>query len=1666
MAGWYRTGTVSLTTGSATVTGVGNTLWASALRAGMVFTTDFTTLYEIVSVDGDGQLTLDRAWSGSSVGAAQVSTVTITVASPSAAQTSTVTIAGTAYSFTSDATPTIAEIAAGLAARVNLSTTCPMSAAVVAGKLVLTGKTPGQTVTVSVGANLALATTAAVATSAYAVIFGGAAISNAEVVAELMTMVGKWQTREDQYDDWLAGEPDGGPNGDGKYPLTDSKGVTRLVTSPGRLLSLIDDGLLDNVQQVVDMIEDDVTAAQQAADKADSAAVTLAAYVASASQDRQAAETARDASALSASAAKASELTSKASETAAAGSASTASAATAVATGARDAALAAKTATEQARDTTLAARDVTTAARDMTVQARDVATQARDQAVASQTAAAASQARSQDAMSTAVNAAADSVDAKIHAVNAQTVAEQRRNEASGFADTAKAWATNPVGQPVTSGALSAYHWAEQSRTYAQQAQVIAGGYMFGAVGDGSASRISAQAAADVLHLVQGAGMIINFDQATRKVTFSSIARAVASEDPAVTVRLDEAAALAYLGLDRSKINHATLAGVGTHGHADIDAHLDNATIHVPVPGSGDVDKLLKATGAGTFAWAKGAGSGIDADKLDGLSWEEGIEVAGSNAAADWIKLGTWAATSAGRRLLIQATGSGGYANNAAAERGGVTLVSATIGNNNSTAVANIQGALVYLDNPLLAGVKFKQGANRYTYDVFVQRAAYAAFNYRVSTSGTWTHAGTTGQTDPGADSATVRAAVNLGRLITTTEVAQGATANTLAQRAGDGTITASGLYTSGPAPAYNWYESDYTAVADAKRWYAQANNGSLAFGVNSDDWSVGKAWLGVDRNGATPTKATFSVPVDIISSNSDGMRVLRADGNRYAFLGYHATAEYGRIGAYGGSAWRNLTINDGGSLVAVGTTTMPTGAAKMNVAGGIQVDGSLVWTAATFDPATKAGTSVATVAANGLMAAADKAMMNNATASATAGALVRRDDNGAAQFTDLRIGGNTVLTTANGAALSGATFTGNVSLTKTGGSSLVLNGSGTNAIELGRTDGTTSTPVIDFHSGAAATDYDARLVASGGTGTNAGGTLNAQAATFQHNGNAVLTTANGAQLAVSNTFTGNQTISNTQPGLNLTQTNGGTDGKRWLFEARDGTTFRGLLVNDGGSVFNPWIAVTRAGTTSAAIALTSTAFTHNGNAVYTSGNLTGAWLGQDVRTTANPTFNQLVVSSTSSFRGQATFERNTAATDAQVYIQPGSGTINQDSKLRFGATFGTGSDTGSRLAATLRAGFNGAAWGTEYLDVYINDGTANDSASDTAQTRVLRTTKDGLQVAGAVSVNGNTALHAGNAVAYGRNKVRNSRLRIAQRGIGPWTVGGYTADGYTLSLSGVYGSGAVTVSLIADTSAASRSNNMLEVKMASVPSAPAAGDFMGVYVPVEGVLIDDLAWGTATAKPLTLSFRVDTNKAGTYSLAIRNGLVNYSCVKTYNLVSGTNVVTVTFPGPTAGTWYTDNRTGLGLYFGFAGGASNKTAIYDTWQAVNVFIANAGTDFVAQAGNYYRLTDLVMATGSTILPAAAYDKPIMEDLRDCQRYYAKIDVDWCGYVPIGYSGITTVSLPVPMRDLPSCTHSITASDNLNYLMNYGTFSNSVRATFAGPASGMMRALYYLYASAEL
>lgn len=97
------------------------------------------------------------------------------------------------------------------------------------------------------------------------------ALTNAQLMQQLVDILDRFNGREDEFQTWLAGAADGGPSGDGRYPLSDLGGSVRQTKSPARLEADVQ-GLVDSSQSH----RDDAQAAQAAAEAARDTAVTNA----------------------------------------------------------------------------------------------------------------------------------------------------------------------------------------------------------------------------------------------------------------------------------------------------------------------------------------------------------------------------------------------------------------------------------------------------------------------------------------------------------------------------------------------------------------------------------------------------------------------------------------------------------------------------------------------------------------------------------------------------------------------------------------------------------------------------------------------------------------------------------------------------------------------------------------------------------------------------------------------------------------------------------------------------------------------------------------------------------------------------------------------------------------------------------------------------------------------------------------------------------------------------------------------------------------------------------------------------------------------------------------------------------------------------------------------
>ncbi|WP_175947066.1 phage tail protein [Burkholderia pyrrocinia] len=121
------------------------------------------------------------------------------------------------------------------------------------------------------------------------------------------------------------------------------------------------------------------------------------------------------------------------------------------------------------------------------------------------------------------------------------------------------------------------------------------------------------------------------------------------------------------------------------------------------------------------------------------------------------------------------------------------------------------------------------------------------------------------------------------------------------------------------------------------------------------------------------------------------------------------------------------------------------------------------------------------------------------------------------------------------------------------------------------------------------------------------------------------------------------------------------------------------------------------------------------------------------------------------FTGPVVAEFDAGPDTAHVTVRPPSGKTGREGRVRLYGTFGGNNvDTGTRLIATLRSGFDGGAWGREYLDIWLNK-TGNDAQTDANQARAVRITYGGRVLIGDVKNDdtGSRLVVGGNTVTEG-----------------------------------------------------------------------------------------------------------------------------------------------------------------------------------------------------------------------------------------------------------------------------------------------------------------------------
>jgi hypothetical protein len=283
---------------------------------------------------------------------------------------------------------------------------------------------------------------------------------------------------------------------------------------------------------------------------------------------------------------------------------------------------------------------------------------------------------------------------------------------------------------------------------------------------------------------------------------------------------------------------------------------------------------------------------------------------------------------------------------------------------------------------------------------------------------------------------------------------------------------------------------------------------------------------------------------------------------------------------------------------------------------------------------------------------------------------------------------------------------------------------------------------------------------------------------------------------------------------------------------------------------------------------------------------------------------------------------------------------------------------------------------------------------------------------------------AGNTTRF-KNRIINGDMRIDQRNAGaltnPAVNGNYYLDRWR-AISGAAGKYSIGQNAGSITPPVGFINYCGLTSLSSYTVG--ASEVFGLRHSIEGLNVADLAWGTANAKTVTLSFWVRSSLTGTFGATIRNSAQDRTYPITYSIPTANTwtQITATVVGDTSGTWLTTNGVGIELQFSIGAGATVSGGTVGAWNATNYQAPSGCVSVVGTNGATFYITGVQLEVGSSATGFEYVD--YTTQLLMCQRYYTKFTCPGSTVFMMGIINVTTnvyggsLTLPATMRTTPT------------------------------------------------
>jgi len=322
--------------------------------------------------------------------------------------------------------------------------------------------------------------------------------------------------------------------------------------------------------------------------------------------------------------------------------------------------------------------------------------------------------------------------------------------------------------------------------------------------------------------------------------------------------------------------------------------------------------------------------------------------------------------------------------------------------------------------------------------------------------------------------------------------------------------------------------------------------------------------------------------------------------------------------------------------------------------------------------------------------------------------------------------------------------------------------------------------------------------------------------------------------------------------------------------------------------------------------------------------------------------------------------------------------------------------------------------------------------------RGVSASSDAITVANDGTCSANITSNGGSQLAN-RNKIINGAMQVAQRGTS-FTPSG-TEQPYTMDRFQHIGTSGIDFDSTDTQSTDHPDGFSFSMKITpDTTDTPTGSANAAIQHRIEGQDMQDLAYGTSSAKQITLSFYAKSssqNNGHQYGAE----LAHYATDGTRRLINASFTVTsswqrftFTFDGDTAHDIINSNARGFDVNIHLASG-SDDIATHTSWTSNSLFRTPTGqSNFLDNTSNEFYITGIQLERGNV---ATDFEhRSLAQELYLCQRYYFRYlegnnkEIGSCWYFTNTHISFF-FEFPTTMRAVPSGT----AASGTNYYTNF-------------------------------